>query len=261
MKGILNVGNTCYFNTSLQCLVHVPIIKSLFVERGYNGPCSFTKGFSEFTRKYWDDSLKITFNVNNLLGEFVNKFPRFVIGRQHDAQEAMLCIIDILENSVPEMKKHFYGKKIQETIWPGGKKTHEEIFSIHILTSTSTSLGEMMRNSLKWNVLNDYEDDDGKVHHVATTRCLFSECPSVLMISFDKRGQFEVVENISIDDHDYELVASAIHMGVQRGGHYLAFTKTDNQWYYKDDDTVRPEKLPIMAPHYLLMYTLKTHSS
>ena len=118
-----------------------------------------------------------------------------------------------------------------------------------------------MRNSLKWNVLNDYEDDDGRVHHVATTRCLFSECPSVLMVSFDKRGQFEVVENISIDDHEYELVASAIHMGVQRGGHYLAFTKTDNQWYYKDDDTVRPEKLPIMAPHYLLMYTLKTHSS
>ena len=70
-----------------------------------------------------------------------------------------------------------------------------------------------------------------------------------------------MVENISIDGNEYELVATAIHMGVQRGGHYLAFTKSGNQWYYNDDDVVKPEKLPIMAPHYLLMYTLKTRSS
>ena len=67
--------------------------------------------------------------MNNLLEDFVKKFPRFVVGRQHDAQEAVLCIIDILENSVTELKKHFYGKKIQETLWPGGKKTHEKVLS------------------------------------------------------------------------------------------------------------------------------------
>lgn len=261
MKGILNVGNSCYFNTSLQCLVHLHMIKSQFIDQEYDGPCSFTKLFCEFTRKYWDDTTKITFNANGLLNEFIKEFPRFVVGQQHDAQEAVLCIIDILERSVPDLKKHFYGKKIQETIWPGGKKTHEEVFSIHILCSTSNNLREMMMNSVKWNTLSDYEDDDGKVHHVATTRCLFSEYPSVLMISFDKRGQFEVIEQMTIDGHEYELVATAIHMGVQRGGHYLAFTKTDDQWYYKDDDVVTLQELPIMAPHYLLMYTLKTHSS
>jgi len=261
MKGILNNGNTCYFNTTLQCLLHVPIVREYFTTKGYNGTCSFTTLFSEFVRKYWDDTIKATFNVNDLLEEFVKKFPRFIVGQQHDVQEAILCCIDILEQSVPDIKSNFYGKKVQETIWPGGKKNHEELFSVHILCTTSNTLEEMMMHSVKWNTLSDYEDDDGKVHHVATTRCLFSEYPNVLMISFDKRGMFGVIEHLTIDTHEYELVASAIHMGVQRGGHYVAFTKSDDTWYCNDDDVVTLQQVPIMAPHYLLIYILKNQSS
>jgi ubiquitin C-terminal hydrolase len=261
MKGIANVGNTCYFNTSLQCLVHVPVVKRWFLDHAYDGPCPFTQLFSTFVRKFWDEDLKVTFNVSGLLLAFIKIFPRFTIGEQHDVQEAVLCIIDILERSIPELKPHFYGKKTQETIWPGGKKTHEEIFSVHLLCSGSNNLVDMMMQSVKWNTLSDYEDDEGKVHHVATTRCLFSEYPNVLMISFDKRGTVGVIEHLVIDGHEYELMASAIHAGVQRGGHYIAFTKHDDVWYYKDDDAVRKQDIPILAPHYFLMYSLKSQTS
>lgn len=261
MKGIANVGNTCYFNTSLQCMVHVPIVKRWFLKHTYDGSCPFTRLFSTFVRKFWDEDLKVTFNVSGLLLAFVKIFPRFTIGEQHDVQEAVLCIIDILERSIPELKPHFYGKKTQETIWPGGKKTHEEVFSVHLLCSGSNNLVDMMMQSVKWNTLSDYEDDEGKVHHVATTRCLFSEYPNVLMISFDKRGTFGVIEHLVIDGHEYELVASAIHAGVQRGGHYIAFTKHDDVWYYKDDDMVKKQDIPILAPHYFLMYSLKSRTS
>ena len=132
---------------------------------------------------------------------------------------------------------------------------------MHLLCSGSNNLVDMMMQSVKWNTLSDYEDDEGKVHHVATTRCLFSEYPNVLMISFDKRGTFGVIEHLVIDGHEYELVASAIHAGVQRGGHYIAFTKHDDVWYYKDDDMVKKQDIPILAPHYFLMYSLKSRTS
>ena len=79
-----------------------------------------------------------------LLEQFYVHFPRFKNHDQHDVQEAVLCIIDILERARPQIKDWFYGKKTQETVWPGGKSSSEEDFGIHLVTSRGTDLGEML---------------------------------------------------------------------------------------------------------------------
>ena len=109
MKGIINLGNTCYFNAALQCLMHVPIIRSI----KYEGDCTFTKMFCDFTRQFWDPNVGRVFNVQPLLVQFQKHFPRFKSFEKHDTQETVLCIIDILEKSVPELKKYFYGNGIE----------------------------------------------------------------------------------------------------------------------------------------------------
>lgn len=252
MKGITNLGNTCYFNTALQCLLHVPVIRSMV----YQGDCTFTKMFVDFARQFWDPNIGILFNVQPILNEFQKHFPRFKSHEQHDVQETILCVIDILEKSVPELKDYFYGKKVQETVWPGGTKKQEEDFGVHILCVNGSSFKEMLLQSFAWNVLTDYEP-----HHVATTRCFFSKHPRVLMVSFDKKGHVNVNEKLTIDGYEYELVASAIHVGFQNDGHYVAFTKHADTWYYKNDDFVIEQRFPCDAPHYLLMYILKSPPS
>ena len=252
MKGIINLGNTCYFNTALQCLLHVPAIRTMV----YQGDCTFTKMFVDFARQFYDPNVGRLFNVRPILNEFQKHFPRFKSLEQHDVQETILCIIDILEKSVPELKEYFYGKKVQETVWPGGTKKQEEDFSVHILCVNGSSFKEMLLQSFAWNVLTDYEP-----HHVATTRCFFSKHPRVLMVSFDKKGRVNVNENLTIDGYEYELVASAIHVGFQNDGHYVAFTKHADTWYYKNDDFVIEQRFPCDAPHYLLMYILKSPPS
>ena len=261
MRGFLNLGNTCYFNTSLQCLLYIPVISNYFLQEAYNGDCEFTKLYSKLVHFYWNDPGNTPINIEPILSKFFDHFPRFRNREPHDVQEALLCIIDILERSCPEIKKWIYGKKTQETIWPGGKTMKEEDFCIHLVSSKGDDMGKMLSESTSWNTIENFEDTEGQVYNVATTRMLFSKLPQVLIISFDKKSHIKIIEKILIDKYEYNLIASAIHIGVQLDGHYVTFAKHANKWYYINDDFVNEINLPNSAGHYVLVYNLKTPSS
>ena len=261
MRGSLNLGNTCYFNTAIQCLLNIPVLTNYFLQRGYVGSCDFTNIYTILVQFYWTSEQKDIMNPWPLLREFYKHFPRFENREPHDVQEAILCIIDILERACPEIKQWFYGKKVQETIWPGGKSTSSEDFSIHIVSSNGTDLGEMLRKSADWNTLENFEDTEGKVHNVATTRMLFSKLPQVFIISFDKKSHIHIIEKILVDKYEYNLIASAVHIGVQHGGHYVSYVRNGDVWYYINDDVVNKTSLPTHDGHYVLVYNLKTPSS
>ena len=256
MRGFLNIGNTCYFNTTLQCLLHIPILTNYLIRHPYEGDCNFTKMYTDLTLVYWTKGEE-SVNINALLELFQNEFPRFKSDEQHDVQEAILCIIDILERAIPIIKKWFYGKKVQETIWPGGKSTNEEDFSVHLITSNGNDMEEMLKKSTDWDVLDNFEDTDGKVHNVATTRNLFSKLPQILMISFDKKSHIKIIENILMDKYEYNLIASAVHVGLQNDGHYMSFVKRRNMWFCINDEMVREEELPDQGGFYFMVYNLK----
>src|SRR6056300_1466264 len=260
MKGLTNLGNTCYFNTAVQCLLHTPVLTNYFLKKPYEGGCRFTRVYSNFVTVYWTGGHS-KLCVSPLLSMFQTEFPRFKSKEQHDVQEAILCIIDILERSIPIIKKWFYGKKVQETIWPGGKSTNEEDFSVHLITSNGTDMEEMLKKSTDWDVIENFEDNEGKVHNVATTRKLFSKLPQILMISFDRKSHIKIIENILMGKYEYNLIASAVHVGFQNDGHYVGFVKRRNKWYYANDDHITQQDLPEEAGHYFMVYNLKTPSS
>ena len=260
MRGLINLGNTCYFNAALQCLLHIPRISNHFTATPYDGECEFTKLYSSLVAEYWRASENPkALRTEPLVRAFQGHFKRFTDDEEHDAQEAVLCIIDILERAVPEIKPWFYGTMRKETIYPGGKTTSDEIFSVHILCAKGNDIKSMLEESVKHNVLTDFEDDSGEKHHCATTRQVFAEIPPIFMISFDKKVLVDIVERIQVGDETFRLVSSAMHAGAQmrRGsaGHYTAMAKHKGTWSLFDDESVTElSEMLSRAGHSLLVY-------
>ena len=60
-----------------------------------------------------------------------------------------------------------------------------------------------------------------------------------------------------MDKYEYNLIASAVHVGLQNDGHYVGFVKRRNKWYYVNDDKITQQDLPEEAGHYFMVYNLK----
>jgi len=119
----------------------------------------------------------------------------------------------------------------------------------------------MINESSKWNVIEDYVDDTGKKHHVATTRNIFSKYPQIFIVSFDKKSYVKIDEELKIGDNVYELQSTIIHKGIQYGGHYMSIVNHGDDWIIQDDDTLgKLNSFPKEDNHFVLVYNLKTPS-
>jgi len=252
MKGFINNGNNCYFNVSLKALLTV--CENLDIECGSESS-TFTLLFMRLLKAYRDPDVQ-HIDPLPLLHAFIENFPRFTVDDQHDVQECILCLIDILERDIPVFKRIFYGVRENQTIYPSGKNYRDEIFSMYILEyEKGKTFGELFNKSLKWNTIENYEDDNGQLHHLATVRQIIKTPPRVLMISFDSKSHIEVPEEFL----GYKLIFSGIHHGVQYGGHYICAIKRDDKWYVNDDmNILKCESFPTLDGHYILIYIPET---
>lgn len=258
MHGFHNNGNTCYFNTAIQCMLRIHELSEHIIKHPYEGECSFTKAYAELVQLYFQSEKCLSINIHPLLEKFREKFPRFNSLHPHDTQDTLFCIIDILEVSYPYIKELVYGEKEQTTICPSGTKTEKVPFTILLLHSEEgKSVNELIKKSEKWDTLGDYVDDMGVKHHVTTTSTSITKFPKILFISFDKKIRV-MADDIS---EKYELCGSIIHMGNNHGGHYMSMIKLSDKWYLQDDDKIFVSDFPKLHDHHVLMYSLKNPPS
>jgi len=258
MHGFRNNGNTCYFNSAVQCLLQVRGMSEHIMENVYTGDCQFTTAYRELVRIYHGEKKPLKIDIFPLLKAFHKAFPRFGTPQPHDAQDAIFCIVDILEASYPYIKTLIYGEQKQETIYPGGKKVITEPFSMLLLHGKDDeSVDTLAREREQWHTLTDYVDDEGKKHNVATVRTSITKYPRVLFVSFDKKVRVTVGDALD----RYEVVGSIIHVGSQYGGHYMSMMKLNDAWILQDNTMLTQVDFPETHDHHVLMYNLKNPPS
>lgn len=250
-----NLGNTCYFNTALQCLLHVPVLTNHFMLKGYQGECIFTKEYKKIVDHIWVHKKKNVINPSEMLKEFRSRYPQFRGSEPNDVQETVLCIIDIFEASLGKewMKKHFYGKMSQTITWDNGSKESVDDFSCH-----TVDLGDEFTK--KSTEIEDYEDDKGERWPKAKIDTHISHMGSVFMINFNLYQEKQLVK-VPERIEGYKLIAAALHMGSRHGGHYAAIVKHRNDWYICDDEMkIKAEHYNETGPYYFAIYTKSSSS-
>ena len=117
LVGLSNLGNTCYFNSAVQCLIHTDLLAAYFdsgvwreqlnVDSRLGTGGVLANLFAQIENDIWTKNIKVI--TPTKLRETIGKFyKRFSGNVQHDAQELLLCFLDALSEDLNRVhEKHF----------------------------------------------------------------------------------------------------------------------------------------------------------
>lgn len=121
MKGLMNLGNTCYINTAIQCLVAVPDFVNFVMALPRHGDDLLVNSIIELVARLMDDGNATNANEIVIPRRFVGELKQCMSLRVHDPndiQEFMALFIDKLNSKIcgklsPDV---FFGTEFHEQL-------------------------------------------------------------------------------------------------------------------------------------------------
>lgn len=117
MKGLRNLGNTCYFNAALQCLLHAPQLTNYFLsaegcvhedlQRKRLNACAVATEYAALVAGYWRDpppGAAGGLDTAPLRAAVAKIHRAFAREQQHDAHEAMLVLLRCLHDALAKTR-------------------------------------------------------------------------------------------------------------------------------------------------------------
>lgn len=105
VRGLVNLGNTCFFNSVMQNLLSMDRLKDSILKLNTPfGPLtvSLKKLFCEVKG---EEGKKNVINPKSLFGSLCSKAPQFRGYQQHDSHEVLRCLLDILSTEEIDVRK------------------------------------------------------------------------------------------------------------------------------------------------------------
>ncbi|PIA50657.1 hypothetical protein AQUCO_01200104v1 [Aquilegia coerulea] len=118
LTGLINLGNTCFMNSAIQCLVHTPEFARYFREDykpeiNWQNPLGMVGelaiAFGELLRKLWAPG-RTPINPRPFKAKLARFAPQFSGYNQHDSQELLAFLLDGLHEDLNRVKHKPYLK-------------------------------------------------------------------------------------------------------------------------------------------------------
>ncbi|VDM18701.1 unnamed protein product [Hydatigera taeniaeformis] len=98
-RGLQNLGNTCYMNSTLQCLLHTPQLWYFFMaQQPFQG--HLAQSFAEFICEMSQSSSLETYSPKVLKERFDRSHSMFADGQQQDSHEFLMIFLDSLHEEL-----------------------------------------------------------------------------------------------------------------------------------------------------------------
>ena len=278
MKGLNNIGNTCYLNAGLQMLLQNKDLYQLILKHSTHS--NILKTIASFYNEYHNNmngSLNPS-NIKMIVEESQNMFQGTY---QQDSSEFVIYLLDIINDEIKDSSElnSIYGIhmnirikcKLRECLNIVNKKEISNILLLN-LESEHKDLDDMYRYHRSQDKLdsdNMYFCDKCKDKRVASKRTTIEEWPPHLIIILKRFKQtgFRVQKmNQPLDiplewRHENKLQGAIIHYGSMNGGHYVYVGKYKDKWYLFDDSNVSEvpsqEKLKVLLTYAYCLYYKK----
>ncbi|KAK9275736.1 hypothetical protein L1049_023004 [Liquidambar formosana] len=145
LAGLQNLGNTCFMNSSIQCLVHTPPLVEYFLQDyteeinrenplGMHGELALA--FGELLRKLWSSG-RTAIAPRAFKGKLARFAPQFSGYNQHDSQELLAFLLDGLHEDLNRVKQKPYietrdsngrpDEEVAEECWKNHKARNDSL--------------------------------------------------------------------------------------------------------------------------------------
>lgn len=270
-QGLMNLGNTCFINSTIQCLNNLKPFKEYLIKNYYNKGGlvgKFTKllqalNNNSYKGHYIQDFIDSFYSSNNL-------FKRY---EQDDSHIFLVTLLNLMNkemanySSKDSIIRQLFGHEI-ETITRDnytGQVDEDSEPSFCISLPIQNKYGKVY-SSLE-ECLKEYQNPkqimDSYTRKSYTEQTIIKPSGKFLVINLQRvsngrhiRNNIKYPEFLSLDNSLYELMGLIKHIGDEYSGHKVALCKDSMIWYEFNDYSVTQltDKIPNESLVFLLFY-------